>query len=200
MRLLATTIFAFLLPAFANGQGVVEGDIFIQTIGGEIRRAAAAKVWLVPLDARWKAGARNLCATTAARRRVIADSLAIELAKAEEKKDLLAIVKLRGRERAELSAVSDSVRAGFERMARMFGTKNTRTTVNAHYRLPGTPAGRFILAASWQYRDEEITWRIPIARSSGGERTVMDLNHTNMDVDGPSSTISVCAPAEEPPR
>jgi len=200
VRLLAMTVFAFLVPVLANGQGVVEGDVFIQTIGGEIRRAAAAKVWLVPLDARWKAGARKLCATAAAHRKVIADSLAIELAKAEDRKDLLTIVKLRGRERAELSAVSDSMRAGFERMARTFGTKSTRTTVNAHYRLPGTPAGKFILAASWQYRDEEITWRIPITRSAGSERTVMDLNHMNMEVDGPASTISVCAPAEEPPR
>ncbi len=169
-----------LSAGISRAQGALEGDVYIQTKGGDIKRAAAITVTLVPLDDAWRSVASALCDAAAARRRYLsgpyADSVAKAIAAAEAKRDRIASISLRGRQGAELLAVEDSLGAGFARIIAARAALAARTNIAGHYRIEAPP-GRYLVAAQWTYLEEAIRWRV--AATLEGQTTVVDLNHTN---------------------
>lgn len=178
-------------------QGVVQGDVFVLTKGGELRRGAGVSVSLIARDSTWRATVLPRCESAAEASRYLtgpyADSVQREIVDAERRKDRIASISLRGRQRALLKEWIEMFAADMDAITSRLTARTVQTNIEARYRFEGVAAGDYFLAATWSVGDEKVNWRVPVTMT-GQAVAVVDLNHANGHVNL-EYTAQMCAKA-----
>ncbi len=168
-------------PADGQSLGSIEGDVFLLVKSGEIKRAAAGTVGLVPRN-RVKSGWAEMCARydaiwDASSKR---DSLE-RLSVSSDSRDQLALAN-------RISAQLDSLllETNQLKIQSMIGSgRSAPTGIKAHYRFPRVKPGRYVLFSSMMLGEALMTWVVPVTIQPG-KRFAIDLDNNNVQKGAPS--------------
>lgn len=160
-------------PAYAQ-TATVEGDLYLLTNGGDVKRGATNEVALIPkgsdIAQRWEA----ICGTqaAAARKKDRADSVAME-AMAYPQRTAYAAAVLN--EFLDAMVPAAQLRAVVLKTAALAVSP---TGVNGHFRFTAVPAGEYFLFAEMPLRDDLTWWLVPV-RVGAKQLVAIDLDNSN---------------------
>jgi hypothetical protein len=165
--------------AAAQNTGSIEGDVYLLTQSGDIKKGAAGKVDLVP-RARVKRGWNSMCARYDALWAASSKRDSLERASVSEPDEQLAVS-------IRISARIDSLLLVTNEMkiARMISLgASAPTGISAHYRFLGIPSGEYVLFSSMRLGGKLMTWVVPVTIQNG-KRPAFDLDNNNVEEGAP---------------
>ena len=190
-------------PRAPAGAGVVEGDVYLRMAGGEIRKMAAGRVYLVP-DSVTRSLAPLCVARDSSRKLYLRLRRPVRLAYDSAR-------TARGRARESFLARADSARAAAfaalepgrraenEIVERVAAQREAPTGMAAHYTFEGVAPGRYAL-----YSDTDLLyfWFVPVRVEAGRVTRDLDNNNVSRVVVDKAYTIAadVCSHAIDVPR
>lgn len=181
MQKLLITLFLFTMATRAVGQstGAIEGDVYLLTQGGDIKKGAATTVGLVPRT-RVKGGWDSMCLRYDAVWTASSKRDSVERSAVSDPSERLAVSR---RILARIdSLLIETNELKIKNMIKL--GVSTPTGMNAHYRFGAVKPGRYVLFSSMRLAGKLMTWVVPVMIRPGA-RSMFDLDNNNVQEGAP---------------
>jgi hypothetical protein len=192
---LASPLFAQSLrkraPQHKPATGVIEGDVFVLTKAGDIKKGAANRVYLLPVPVVIDSEFASFCRAKTARYDSLFKALD-DLTDTMTNKELKRLT-LRD-ERARLSRMADAYTVRMYELLSSRAINDSPTGLAAHYSLTGITAGKYVVFAKMPLGGDILNWFVPVALKDGSH-VKLDLDNSNLtalefDCDKPLPFVS----------
>jgi hypothetical protein len=157
----------------------VEGDVYLLTKSGDVKKGAAGAVHLIkwPIQPGFGERFESLCADQSRRFRKQSD--ADSVARAGEKDPERQMVMLG----ASMKKILATAQADQDEQAELIATlavAHSPTGMNAHYQFKNVPPGRYVLYTRMSLGERMHAWYVPISVLPNAELR-QDLDNNNVD-------------------